>query len=131
MKIMNQVNVESKQKLLDPNLEAFKNVVFKDVRNESSIEKVQYLSENVDYWIYFLQITKREVEFQLASQKSRDKLTVKEMAANNTDPKEVDAYLQRQDKWRMGALRFLSAIEKRMLYAKILLKQQQTQIVAE
>jgi len=131
MKIMNQVNVESKQKLLDPNLEAFKNVVFKDVRNESSIEEVQYLSENVDYWIYFLQITKRDVEFQLASQKSRDKLTVKEMAANNTDPKEVDAYLQRQDKWRMGALRFLSAIEKRMLYAKILLKQQQTQIVAE
>lgn len=128
---MNQVNVESKQKLLDPNLEAFKNVVFKDVRNESSIEEVQYLSENVDYWIYFLQITKRDVEFQLASQKSRDKLTVKEMAANNTDPKEVDAYLQRQDKWRMGALRFLSAIEKRMLYAKILLKQQQTQIVAE
>lgn len=128
---MNQVNVESKQKLLDPNLEAFKNVVFKDVRNESSIEEVQYLSENVDYWIYFLQITKRDVEFQLASQKSRDKLTVKEMAANNTDPKEVDAYLQRQDKWRMGALRFLSAIEKRMLYAKILLKQQQNQIAAE
>lgn len=131
MKIMNQVNVDSKQKLLDPNLEAFKNVVFKDVRNESSIEEVQYLSENVDYWIYFLQITKRDVEFQLASQKSRDKLTVKEMATNNTDPKEIDAYLQRQDKWRMGALRFLSAIEKRMLYAKILLKQQQAQIIAE
>jgi len=128
---MNQVNVDSKQKLLDPNLEAFKNVVFKDVRNESSIEEVQYLSENIDYWIYFLQITKRDVEFQLASQKSRDKLTIKEMNLNNTDPKEVDAYLQRQDKWRMGALRFLSAIEKRMLYAKILLKQQQNTVVTE
>jgi len=127
---MNQVNVDSKQKLLDPNLEAFKNVVFKDVRNESSMEEVQYLSENLDYWIYFLQITKRDVEFQLASQKSRDKLTVKEMITNSTEQKEIDAYFQRQEKWRMGALRFLSAIEKRMLYAKILLRQQQ-QVVVE
>jgi hypothetical protein len=66
----------------------------------------------------------------LASQKSRDKLTVKEMANNNTDPQEVDAYLQRQEKWRMGALRFLSAIEKRMLYAKILFKHQQQEVIA-
>jgi hypothetical protein len=124
---MNPTSFDNKQKLLDPNLEAFKDVVFKDVRNESSIEEVQYLSENIDYWIYFLQITKRDVEFQLASQKSRDKLTAKEMADNNTDPKEIDSYLQRQEKWRMGALRFLSAIEKRMLYAKILFKHQQQQ----
>jgi hypothetical protein len=124
---MNPTSFDNKQKLLDPNLEAFKDVVFKDVRNESSIEEVQYLSENIDYWIYFLQITKRDVEFQLASQKSRDKLTAKEMANNNTDPKEIDSYLQRQEKWRMGALRFLSAIEKRMLYAKILFKHQQQQ----
>jgi hypothetical protein len=127
---MNPTSFDNKQKLLDPNLEAFKDVVFKDVRNESSIEEVQYLSENIDYWIYFLQITKRDVEFQLASQKSRDKLTVKEMANNNTDPQEVDAYLQRQEKWRMGALRFLSAIEKRMLYAKILFKHQQQEVIA-
>jgi hypothetical protein len=124
---MNPTSFDNKQRLLDPNLEAFKDVVFKDVRNESSIEEVQYLSENIDYWIYFLQITKRDVEFQLASQKSRDKLTAKEMANNNTDPKEIDSYLQRQEKWRMGALRFLSAIEKRMLYAKILFKHQQQQ----
>ena len=120
---MNQVSTDSQQKLLDPNLEAFKNVVFKDVRNETSMEEVQYLSENLDYWLYFLQITKRDVEFQLASQKSKDKLTIREMKNNNVSEVDVNNYVQKQDKWRMGALRFLSAIEKRMLYVKILMKQ--------
>lgn len=120
---MNQVSTDSQQKLLDPNLEAFKNVVFKDVRNETSMEEVQYLSENLDYWLYFLQITKRDVEFQLASQKSKDKLTIREMKNNNVSEADVNIYVQKQDKWRMGALRFLSAIEKRMLYVKILMKQ--------
>lgn len=126
---MNQINIlsENQQKLLDPNLEAFKNIVFKDVRNETSMEEVQYLSENLDYWIYFLQITKRDVEFQLASQKSKDKITLREMKSKNVLEEELNAYVQKQEKWRMGALRFLAAIEKRMLYAKILTKHTQYQ----
>jgi hypothetical protein len=30
--------------------------------------------------------------------------------------------MQKQDKWRMGALRFLTAIEKKMLFVKMQLK---------
>ncbi len=106
----------------DPNFEAFKQIVLKDVRNESSEEEKQYLSENLDIWLYFLQITKKDVEFQLASQKAKDKISFKEIKLHNPEESVIIGLMQKQDKWRMGALRFLTAIEKKMLFVKMQLK---------
>lgn len=37
------------------------------------------------------------------------------------DKTEMHEYVIRQNKWRMGAVRFLTAIEHRMLYVKMIL----------
>jgi hypothetical protein len=103
-------------------LEYFKDVVLRDVRNESSEEEKKYLHENVAYWLYVLQITRRDVEFQLSSHKSKEKIMMKELKSKNASDEEYLEESKKLDKWKMGAIRFLAAIEKRMLYVKILLK---------
>ncbi len=103
-------------------LEYFKDVVLRDVRNESSEEEKKYLHDNVAYWLYVLQITRRDVEFQLSSHKSKEKIMMKELKSKNASDEEYLEESKKLDKWKMGAIRFLAAIEKRMLYVKILLK---------
>lgn len=117
--IMTSIQTESS---FDKELDAFKAVVLKDVRNESTEEEKQYLLQNLDLWLYCLQTTRRDVEFQLSSQKSKDKISYHELKASNPSKQDIIEYNKKKDKWKMGAIRFLSAIEKRMLYVKILVK---------
>ena len=110
------------QDTLSDDLSYFKDIVLKDVRNESTEEDRQYLMTSLEYWLYFLQITRRDVEFQLSSHKSKEKLALKELKASNSSDAILIEEIKKLDKWKMGAVRFLAAIEKRMLYVKILLK---------
>lgn len=120
------MNTQVQNDAYDKQLEEFKSVVLKDVRNESSEQEKQYLIENIDLWLYVLQTTRRDVEFQLSSQKSKDKIAFLELRASNPSDEEIIEFNKKKDKWKMGAIRFLSAIEKRMLYVKITLKSQVT-----
>ncbi len=120
------MNTQVQNDAYDKQLEEFKSVVLKDVRNESSEEEKQYLIQNIDLWLYVLQTTRRDVEFQLSSQKSKDKIAFLELRASNPSDEEIIEFNKKKDKWKMGAIRFLSAIEKRMLYVKITLKSQVT-----
>ena len=107
---------------VDKEIEQFKQVVLKDVKNESTEEDRQYLLGNLEYWLYSLQTTRRDVEFQLSSQKSKDKISLQELKAQDASYSDILEHIKKQDKWKMGAIRFLSAIEKKMLYVKILIK---------
>jgi len=101
-------------------MQQFNSLVLKDIKGEASEEDLQILTENVYLWIFQLRIIRKDVEFQLASQKSKDKIKVIEM--NDLEDKaELNEYVIRQNKWRMGAVRFLTAIEHRMLYVKMLI----------
>lgn len=101
-------------------MQQFNSLVLKDIKGEASEEDLQILTENVYLWIFQLRIIRKDVEFQLASQKSKDKIKVIEM--NDLEDKaELNEYVVRQNKWRMGAVRFLTAIEHRMLYVKMLI----------
>jgi hypothetical protein len=106
----------------DKELQAFKEVVLKDVRNEINEEEKQYLLQNLDLWQYVLQTTRRDVEFQLSSQKSKDKISFYELMQSHPTQDQIIEYNKKKDKWKMGAIRFLSAIEKKMLYVKIIIK---------
>jgi hypothetical protein len=101
-------------------LELFNALVLKDIKGEASDEDLDILTENAHLWIFQLRIIRKDVEFQLASQKSKDKIKVIEMN-NVKDNPEFNEYVIRQNKWRMGAVRFLTAIEHRMLYVKMLI----------
>jgi hypothetical protein len=70
--------------------------------------------------MFQLRIIRKDVEFQLASQKSKDKIKSIEMSEVE-DKTEMKEYVIRQNKWRMGAVRFLTAIEHRMLYVKMII----------
>lgn len=101
-------------------LEQFNALVLKDIKGESSDEDLVILIENIQLWMFQLRILRKDVEFQLASQKSKDKIKVIEMDKIE-DKSELKEYIIRQNKWRMGAIRFLTAIEHRMLYVKMLI----------
>lgn len=117
------MNTQVQTDAFDKQLEEFKSIVLKDVRNESSEEEKQYLIQNIDLWLYVLQTTRRDVEFQLSSQKSKDKISYLELKATNPTDEQIIDFNKKKDKWKMGAIRFLSAIEKRMLYVKITIKE--------
>lgn len=108
----------------EENIEKFKSVVLKDVKNESSLEEKEYLMQNAAFWLYILQVTRRDVEFQLSSQKSKEKIALQELLNSNHTKEQIIDYNKRKDKWRMNAIKFLSAIEKKTLYVKILIKSQ-------
>lgn len=118
-----KMNTQVQTDAFDKQLEEFKSIVLKDVRNESSEEEKQYLIQNIDLWLYVLQTTRRDVEFQLSSQKSKDKISYLELKATNPTDEQIIDFNKKKDKWKMGAIRFLSAIEKRMLYVKITIKE--------
>lgn len=101
-------------------LQDFNALVLKDIRGEANEEDLEILTANASLWMFQLRIVRKDVEFQLASQKSKDKIKSIEMISVE-DKTEIHEYVIRQNKWRMGAVRFLTAIEHRMLYVKMIL----------
>lgn len=106
--------------LTESQLNSFNDLVLKDIKNEGSLEDKTILSSNLDLWLFQLRVIRRDVEFQLSSQKSKDKIKFIELAEFN-DENEINDYTVKQNKWRMGAVRFLTAIEHKMLYVKLIL----------
>lgn len=113
-------NFKRFEDLTTEELQEFNSLVLKDIKGEATDEDLQILTDNVHLWLFQLRIVRKDVEFQLASQKSKDKIKVIEM--NDIEDKtEFNDYVVRQNKWRMGAVRFLTAIEHRMLYVKMII----------
>lgn len=108
------------QQLTEDNFNVFNDIVLKDIKNESTPEDKAILENNLELWLYQLRVVRKDVEFQLSSQKAKDKIKLIELSQSGT-PEELDEYKIKQSKWRMGAVRFLTAIEAKMLYVKLLL----------
>jgi len=106
--------------LTSEELQQFNALVLKDIKGEASQDELEILTTNANLWMFQLRIVRKDVEFQLASQKSKDKIKSIEMISVD-DKTEMHEYVIRQNKWRMGAVRFLTAIEHRMLYVKMIL----------
>jgi hypothetical protein len=79
--------------------------------------------------MFQLRIIRKDVEFQLASQKSKDKIKIIELTDDNKV--EMNKHFVESNKWRMGAIRFLTAIEQRMLYVKLILTESAHQKILE
>jgi hypothetical protein len=106
--------------LTSEELQEFNALVLKDIKGEAGENELEILTANANLWMFQLRIIRKDVEFQLASQKSKDKIKSIEMISVD-DKTEMHEYVIRQNKWRMGAVRFLTAIEHRMLYVKMIL----------
>jgi hypothetical protein len=106
--------------LTQDQLTSFNEIVLKDIKNESSPEDKSILDNNLELWMFQLRVIRRDVEFQLSSQRSKDKIKMIELNESN-DIEELNDHKIKQNKWRMGAVRFLTAIEQKQLYVKLIL----------
>lgn len=102
--------------------ELFKNIVISDIKGSISEEEKEVLYNNIPFWNYTLQTIRRDMELQLSCQKAKVKLQKHALLnASEQDSLSIKSFLDDQEKWRMGALKFLSNIEKKSLYVKLIL----------
>lgn len=105
----------------------FRELVIDDVKDSSNQEVFAYLHQSPDLWLYTLQTLRREVELQLSCQNAKNKMDVYQLSISDSSK---DEYLRdnqiidlkvKHHKWRMSVLKFLTNIENKTLYVKILL----------
>lgn len=108
------------QELSQDQINLFNEIVLKDIKNESSPDDKIILENNLELWLFQLRVIRKDVEFQLSSQKAKDKIKIIELNQSGSFD-ELSDYKIKQNKWRMGAVRFLTAIEAKMLYVKLVL----------
>lgn len=105
-------------------LSLFEELVTKDVKNGSTQDELDVLKSNVDLWLYFLSSIRRNVEYHLSSRTAARKAKISEMIQNKDTKEAIDSFKKSEDEWRVNAIKFLSTIEKKTLYVKMLVKEQ-------
>lgn len=108
----------------DQEIKDFELIVANDIKNLASKDDILYLKENLDLWLYFLLVMKRTAEYNLSSRNSTRKVTLSRMRAEKADADDIAAFVASEEKWKVNTTKFLSVLERKILYVKILLKQQ-------
>jgi hypothetical protein len=109
----------------DYEMSKFQEVVALDIKSSETSEDIKtYLHSHLDLWHYSLQLVRREIELQLSCQKTKVEMHKNNLRKNNSQYSESQVldYVNKQNNWRMTAVKFLSNIERRTLYVKLLLK---------
>jgi len=111
--------------LTEQELQHFQEIVISDVKNNASSEDKTILSNNLELWLYCLQLTRREVELKLSRFKTALKAKVKEKFDQCAPQEEIVDLRIAEETWRNNAVRFLNAIEKKVLYVKLLIDEEE------
>lgn len=110
--------------LSQEDIDSFHEIAMKDVKNKDvTSDDRAILNNNLDLWLYCLQITRREIELQL----SQHKTNLQSKLANFDDESffaTKDELKIAESKWRNNAMKFLNAVEKKTLYVKLLLEEE-------
>lgn len=101
-------------------VDSFRDMIIRDIKNESTPEEKSILDNNIDTWLYNLRVIRRDVEFQLSSNKSKNKIRALEMKEEGFSNEEIQDFITKQNKWRINTIKFLTSIERKMLYVKML-----------
>jgi hypothetical protein len=121
---LKQLNDQSINLISEEDFLLFKNIVISDVKSQSSQDVVDYLHDHLDLWNYSLQLLRKEIELQLSCQNAKVKMYKNNIKLKNpdyTEEKTLDL-INKQHNWRMTAIKFLSNIERKTLYVKMLNK---------
>lgn len=112
--------------LSDNDLKSFQEIVLKDVKNKfCSSEEKTILSNNLDLWLFSLRNLRKEIELQLTQFKSNLKAEVREMRHNSASDDQVEDHIITENQWRNQAIKFLTAVERKTLYVKLLVNEQE------
>lgn len=113
----------------------FRELVIDDVKTSSDKEVFDYLHQSLDLWLYTLQTLRREVELQLSCQNAKLKMDIYALSSVENTSDLSDEYNRQNEivdlkvkhhKWRMSVLKFLTNIENKTLYVKMLISNQKT-----
>lgn len=110
----------------DSEMDSFKQLVISDIKGLLSDEDKTILKNNLALWHYNLQVLRRDMELQLSCQKAKTKLQINSIdSATQLELDDINNFVNEQNKWRMSALKFLSNIERKTLYVKLLISDYQ------
>jgi hypothetical protein len=114
------------QDLSEEDLKSFQEIVLKDVKNKSfnEIEK-SILVGNPDLWLYSLRVIRREIELQLSQHKTNLKMKLKDLQDENAPAEKITDLLIAEESWRNNAMKFLNSIERKTLYVKLVIDQEE------
>lgn len=114
------------QDLSEEDLKSFQDIVLKDVKNKcfNEIEKTILLG-NPDLWLYSLRIIRREIELQLSQHKTNLKMKLKDLQEENAAKDKINDLLIAEESWRNNAMKFLNSIERKTLYVKLIIDQEE------
>jgi UDP-N-acetylglucosamine pyrophosphorylase len=114
------------QELSDDDIKNFQDIALKDVKNKlSSDEEKTILNNNLDLWLYSLRVIRRDIELQLSNHKSNLKANIKDLRDNHASQDEIDQAILTEDRWRSNAMKFLTAVERKTLYVKLLIEDEE------
>jgi hypothetical protein len=114
------------QELSDDDIKNFQDIALKDVKNKlSSDEEKTILNNNLDLWLYSLRVIRRDIELQLSNHKSNLKANIKDLRDNHASQDEIDQTILTEDRWRSNAMKFLTAVERKTLYVKLLIEDEE------
>ena len=115
------------RELSDDDIKNFHDIVLRDVKNKySTDEDKSILQNNLDLWLYCLRITRKEIELQLSQHKNNLKSNVKELYENSAENSEIQDLKLEEERWRNNAMKFLNAVERKTLYVKLILNDEET-----
>jgi len=108
--------------LTDTELKSFQEIVLRDVKNKPcTSEEKTILFNNLDLWLFCLRNLRRELELQLTQFKANTKAEVKNMRDNYASQDQIEEYIIEENQWRNNAIKFLTAIERKTLYVKLII----------
>ena len=113
------------KELSDDDIKNFQDMVLRDVKNKfSSDEERTIINNNLDLWLYSLRVIRRDIELQLSNHKSNLKVNIKQLKDNYASKEELENLNFDEQRWRSNAMKFLTAIERKSLYVKLLIEEQ-------
>jgi hypothetical protein len=117
--------LSSIQNLSDGDISSFQEIVLRDVKAKFlTSEERTILVNNLDLWLFCLRNLRKEIELQLTQSKVNVREEVRQMQIDSFSSDEIESYIISQSKWRSNAIKFLTAIERKNLYVKLLVDEQ-------
>jgi transcription elongation factor GreA-like protein len=115
-------NTSHISELTDSDLKSFQDIVLRDVKNKPfTSEEKTILFNNLDLWLFCLRNLRKELELQLTQFKANTKAEIKNMRDNYASQDQIEEYIIEENQWRNNAIKFLTAIERKTLYVKLII----------
>jgi len=71
-----------------------------------------------------LRIIRREIELQLSQHKTNLKIKLRDLRDNNATIEQIEDLQITEENWRNNTMKFLTSIERKTLYVKLLIQEE-------